>query len=287
MKEQIRTYHFLPVKYGKELLMDIGRIEQISNYNLGPDPHRLSFYEILFIDRGAGYFIMDGKRVALEKGRIIFTSPGHIRSWQISKPVGGYALYFEKDFLNRFFRDELFLYRLSYFHQYDKATAFVADKTESGQYREILCAVTDEIGDLQHDSQHLLRALVYQLLILLNRSYTRRYGWRNDTQEHPVFYRFRYLVEKQYATHHRVVDYLELLQTNASTLNRLCKKFMGISAQQLIHQKQVSEIKQLLSVTDEPVADIAYKLNFSDPSNFNRFFRSITGITPHAYRQML
>lgn len=94
-------------------------------------------------------------------------------------------------------------------------------------------------------------------------------------------------MEKQYATHHRVVDYLELLQTNASTLNRLCKKFMGISAQQLIHQKQVSEIKQLLSVTDEPVADIAYKLNFSDPSNFNRFFRSITGITPHAYRQML
>lgn len=287
MKEKIRSYHFLPVKYGKELLMDIGRIEQIKNFNLGPEPHRLSFYELLFIEKDAGFFIMDRKRIPLGRGRIIFTSPGHIRSWHITKPVAGYALYFEKDFLNRFFRDELFLYRLAYFHQYDKAPCFVADKTENLRFTEILSSIQKEIDDLQSDSQHLLRALLYQLLILLNRSYTHRYGWQNDTQEHPVFYKFRSLVEKHYATHHRVVDYLLMLKTNASTLNRLCKKFMGISAQQLIHQKQVAEIKMLLQLSDEPVTDIAYRLNFSDPSNFNRFFRSVAGVSPHAYRQML
>ncbi|MFI5154035.1 MAG: AraC family transcriptional regulator [Chitinophagales bacterium] len=27
------------------------------------------------------------------------------------------------------------------------------------------------------------------------------------------------------------------------------------------------------------------RLNFSDPSNFNRFFRSITGLSPRQYRQ--
>ncbi|HZZ74987.1 MAG TPA: AraC family transcriptional regulator [Puia sp.] len=30
---------------------------------------------------------------------------------------------------------------------------------------------------------------------------------------------------------------------------------------------------------------MAYQLNFSDPSNFNRFFRSVTGFSPRKYRQ--
>jgi AraC family transcriptional activator of pobA len=31
----MKTYHFLAHKYGRELLLDIGRIEQIPNFNLG------------------------------------------------------------------------------------------------------------------------------------------------------------------------------------------------------------------------------------------------------------
>ena len=60
---------------------------------------------------------------------------------------------------------------------------------------------------------------------------------------------------------------------------------MGITAQEMIHHKQVSEAKRLLRITTDAVSEIAYRLNFSDPSNFNRFFRSITGVSPQQYRQ--
>jgi hypothetical protein len=52
----MKTYHFLPNKYGRELLLDIGRIEKIPNFNLGAEPHQLSFYDILFIDKGSRPF---------------------------------------------------------------------------------------------------------------------------------------------------------------------------------------------------------------------------------------
>ena len=61
---------------------------------------------------------------------------------------------------------------------------------------------------------------------------------------------------------------------------------MGITAQEMIHHKQASEAKRACSrITTDAVSEIAYGLNFSDPSNFNRFFKSITGLSPQQYRQ--
>ena len=285
MKGNIKTYHFLPNKYGRELLVDIGRIEKIPNFNFGVEPHQLSFYDILFIDKGAGHFMLDDNRIALKPGTIIFTSPGHTREWHIKKPVGGYAIFFEKDFLNLFFTDELFLYRFAYFHQYQKPTSLFITPAEFSIYLSINSQIEAEIKNLQQDSAHLLRALLYQLLILLNRSYAKQNALQSDTYIHPVFFRFRALLEKNYSTYHRVVDYLQLLRISAAQLNKLCHRYMGITAQQMIHHKQISEAKRLLRATTDTVSDIAYQLNFSDPSNFNRFFRSITSLSPHQYRQ--
>lgn len=280
----IKTYHFLPAKYGRELLLDIGRIEKIPDFNLGAETHQLSFYEILFIDTGSGHFTLDDNRIPLQAGRIIFTSPGHMRKWHIKKPVSGYALLFEKDFLNHFFTDELFLYRFGFFHQYRQATSLLANRQEYTRYRFILSGILQEIQHLQNDSNHLLRAWLYQLLVLLNRSYAEQNHLRSNTYVHPVLFRFRSMVENDYKTHHRVVDYLQLLPVSAAQLNSLCKQNLGITAQQLIHEKQVSVIKQYLRTTDNSIAEIAYQFNFSDPSNFNRFFRTVTGITPQQYR---
>jgi AraC family transcriptional activator of pobA len=281
----LKTYHFLANKYGRELLMDIGRIEKITNFNLGPTPHQLSFYEILFIDKGSGYFVLNDNKIMLKPGVVIFSSPGHIREWHIKKPVEGYAVYFQKDFLNLFFTDELFLYRFGFFHQYGKPASLAASRSRLAQYNLVNRQILDEIQHLQSDSVHLLRALLYQLLVLLNRAYANENDLQNDTYIHPVFFRFRALLETNYITHHRVVDYLQLLNISPAQLNKLCRQYMGITAQEMIHQKQVSEAKRLLRATSDAVNDIAYQLNFSDPSNFNRFFRSVAGLSPQQYRQ--
>lgn len=284
-KGNMKTYHFLPTKYGRELLLDIGRIEKIPNFNFGAEPHQLSFYDILFIDKGTGHFMLDDHKIALRPGTIIFSSPGHTREWHIKKPIGGYAVFFEKDFLNLFFTDELFLYRFGYFHQYQKPTSLWVTPAEFSIYRSINSQIEAEIKDLQRDSAHLLRALLYQLLVLLNRSYAKQNSLQSDSYIHPVFFRFRALLEKNYSTHHRVVEYLKLLRVSPAQLNKLCRRYMGTTAQEMIHHKQISEVKRLLRATTDAVSDIAYHLNFSDPSNFNRFFKSITGLSPQQYRR--
>ena len=282
----IRTYHFLSRKYGRELLLDIGRVESLKNFILDDTPHNISFYEILFIEKGKGSFSLDENKMLIEPGAVIFTSPGQVRRWHVKQAVKGYTLFFEKDFLNLFFTDDLFLYRFQFFHQYSSPTNM---KMSSWVFKETLKLVTGiekEFKQLQNDSGHLLRALLYQLLVMLNRYYAITHHVQSDTHIHPDFLRFRSLLEKEFITHQRVVIYAKILKISTNHLNRICRQYSGLSAQQVIHNKMISEIKRQLR-SNKSIKEIVYEFEFSDPSNFNRFFKKITGTTAQQYRDNL
>jgi AraC family transcriptional activator of pobA len=46
------------------------------------------------------------------------------------------------------------------------------------------------------------------------------------------------------------------------------------------------EAKVLLKQTDLSISEIAYKIGEKGSSNFSRFFRTKTGVTPKEYREM-
>ncbi|WP_312296434.1 helix-turn-helix transcriptional regulator [Chryseobacterium sp.] len=281
---KIKTYHFLPCKYGQELLLDIGRIETLNHFVLDQTLHQLSFYEILFIEEGAGIFTLDENKIHIAPRTIIFTSPGQVRHWEIEENIKGYTLLFEKDFLHLFFSDELFLYRFQYFHQYSSPTEMKISEEAFEKCLELLRGIELEFGQLQNDSNHLIRSLLYQLLVILNRYYAGVYNVQRDTYVHSDFYRFRSLLEKRFVNDRSVEAYSQMLNVSTGFLNKICRQFSGLSAQQMIHYKLISEIKKQL-YQNKSAKEISYDFGFSDPSNFNRFFKKLTGITPQQYRK--
>ncbi len=283
---KIKTYHFLPYKYGSELLLDIGRIETLKNYVLDNALHQLSFYEIIFIEEGSGTFILDENTMSITPQTIIFTSPGQVRRWEIEEMVKGYTLFFEKDFLHLFFSDELFLYRFQYFHQYSHPDEIKVSEAAFEKCLTLLSEIEREFGQLQNDSNHLIRSLLYQLLIILNRYYAGVYNVQRDTYVHADFYRFRSLLEKRFMQDQKVEAYTKMLNISPGFLNKICRQFSGLSAQQMIHHKLISEIKKQL-YQNKSAKEISYELGFSDPSNFNRFFKKLTNTTPQQYRKKM
>lgn len=282
----VQNYHFLSRKYGMELLVDLGRIESLKGFIVDDTPHQLSFYEIAFIEEGKGSCSLDEHIIPIERGTVMFTSPGQVRRWHTTQALGGYILFFEKDFLNLFFTDELFLYSFQYYHQYSRPTSM---KMESGPFMEALKLVQNveaEFEHLQNDSGHLVRAILYQLLVVLNRYYADSYQVQRDTFIHPDFLRFRSLLEKEFKGNYRVADLAQQLKVSTTHLNKICRQYSGLSAQEMIHHKLISEIKKQLR-NNRSIKEIAYEFEFSDPSNFNRFFKKLTGITAQQYRDSL
>jgi AraC family transcriptional regulator, transcriptional activator of pobA len=268
------------------LLADIGRLESLPNFITDNTPHQLSFYDIAFIEKGEGTFALDENIMPVEPGTVIFTSPGQVRRWNITGELRGYVLFFEKDFLNLFFTDDLLLYRFQYFHQYSCPTSMKMPAHAFLEAVKLVQNVEKEFNNLQKDSAHLVRAILYQLLVILNRHYADSYHIQRDTFIHPDFLRFRALLEKDFTRHHRVADYTEKLMVSTVHLNKVCRQYSGFSAQQMIHHKLVSEIKKQLH-SNRSVKGIAYEFDFSDPSNFNRFFKKLTGSTAQQYRDSL
>lgn len=77
-----------------------------------------------------------------------------------------------------------------------------------------------------------------------------------------------------------------MLNVSSGFLNKICRQFSGLSAQQMIHHKLISEIKKQL-YQKKSSKEISYEFGFSDPSNFNRFFKKFTGTTPQQYRKKI
>lgn len=69
------------------------------------------------------------------------------------------------------------------------------------------------------------------------------------------------------------------------TLTRACTAATGQPVKQVIDGRVALEAQRLLAHTDEPVARIARRLGFPEPTDFGKFFTRHTGVTPGAFRQ--
>lgn len=279
----IKTFHFLPFKYKRHLLFDIGRLEALENYVLDDTLHQLSFYEILFIEAGSGVLSLDENKILLNEGSLIFTSPGQLRKWTIENELVGYVLLFEKDFFNLFFLDEMFLYKFHFFHQHTRLPTIKLNDHTFGQCLRLVQVIAQEFSNLLNDSDHLIRALLYQLLVTINRVYSKSHNLNNN-MIHSDFHRFKRLLEKEFTIEHSIHNYTKLLNISPKTLNSICRQHSGLSAQQMINQKLISEIKKEL-ILKKSAKEITYSFGFSDPSNFNRFFKRNTGTTPQQFQK--
>ena len=90
----------------------------------------------------------------------------------------------------------------------------------------------------------------------------------------------RYIYEK-----HSVAEYAGMLNVSPNHLNKCVKAATGKSAQDLLSEMILLEAKVLLKQSTLTVNEIAWKTGKEDTSDFIRFFKAKTGLTPTEYRK--
>jgi AraC family transcriptional regulator, transcriptional activator of pobA len=280
----IRRIEFARHKYGPELLVDVDWIRSLRGFVLTDEPHRLAFHDILLVTAGEGELWLDDDRIAVEPGTIIFTSPGQVRRWQ-ARAVEGLCLFFAGEFLEAWFADPLFLNRLAFFGAAQPAPALRIDPDEARRLTERLEDMRSEIRHIRNDSADLLRAQLYEILVRLNRLYTRSHRGDPDTRGNPLIFRFRRLVDEQIRRQHRLSWYARMLHVTPGHLNVLAHQRLGCPAGRYLRTRLVVEAKRLLISGNLTMAQVARTLGFRDPSYFNRFFRREVGETPDRFRR--
>ncbi len=104
------------------------------------------------------------------------------------------------------------------------------------------------------------------------------------SREQRLFADFVQLVSQYAAQHHTIDFYAQRLFLSPRYMSTLVKQVSGKAAKQWIDDAIATRIKVELRHSDKSISQIAYEMNFPNPSFFCKYFRRITGLTPMQFR---
>lgn len=248
-------------------------------------PHRHDYYEIIFLEDGAGEHIVDYESHEVKSPAFYFLSKGQIHFWKLEKALTGKVLLFPREFLippgTHFnYEDDLLI-----FNSLSQTPHVIVDSAHEAKIREVLGNINDEFERKSDCSLSILRAYVHILLVNLLRIYAKEQPTNILDNTNTMVRKFRQLVTENYLTVRSVQEYAKLVGVSTTHLRDTVKEITGYSPGQIIRQEIIFEAKRKLANTEMTTAEVGYSLNFEDTSYFCRFFKRETGSTPLKYRE--
>lgn len=269
---------------GVDFLLNI--VKQDVDYNiLSNDLLTADFFQVVFINKGGGVLRIDDKNIALKNHSIVFISKNQKYQWIVDKnALDAHFLIFQEDFLNEFFSDTFFSYRLLYFYQKEFPLILNKNKEELDNYLSHLEEIKQELITPSSDSVHLIRSILYYVLIKLNREYAQCFQIKSIISKDNTAYQFRKLVEEHIYSKQRIEDYTSLLNVSRITLNKIVKNQFNVTTSEFLKSRIVYEAKLQLIYSDKTIDELADLFHFSAPNHFTRFFKTQTGLSPTQYK---
>ncbi|WP_245224606.1 AraC family transcriptional regulator [Pedobacter ginsenosidimutans] len=277
--KKLKTIKFHKGECGVHFLLNV-LTEKDIDYSLQAT-FNTDYFEILFFKKASGIVSLNEKQINISDNSIIFISPYQKRNWQLDvERLEVTTLIFQEEFLNDFFADKLFTYRLLYFYQLSFPLTITIDHEDLRKYCKFLAEIKTELIDSKFDSSHIIRSLTYYLLQSLNRQYASQYRLPlNVDGNTQIPFLFKNLIELHFKEKQRIGDYTEMLGVSRISLNKAVKAQFQITASQLLKQRLLFEIQDQILHSNRTINEIAYDLNFSEPNNLMRFFKVQTGMT--------
>ena len=135
--------------------------------------------------------------------------------------------------------------------------------------------------------EKMLEGMLGSLLYYCKAIYERHKTTENHLSRSQIIAnKFEALVDKMYVDTKNVSDYADELNITPNYLTTTIKKLTGKSAKDIIQERLLMESKSLLKYSGLDIAEIAYRLNFQEPTHFTRFFKNLSGVTPNQFRRM-
>lgn len=107
------------------------------------------------------------------------------------------------------------------------------------------------------------------------------------TREQQLFSAFIRLVSQHALRQHALDFYASRLCVTPRYMSTIVRNVSGKTAKYWLDEAIVNAIKVQLHYSDKQVSEIAYDMDFPNPSFFCKYFKRLTGITPLEYRKRL
>ncbi|MEM9363011.1 MAG: helix-turn-helix transcriptional regulator [Bacteroidota bacterium] len=249
-----------------------------SAYDLS-QPHRIQFHALLIVTQGQGVHTVDFQSQELFPGTVIPLTKEQVHHFQKPLKVSGFIISFEEALITQNVSNQQLFHFLQLFHN---PVIFVAQEnlTEFIPFFNLLKSI--HLNTNVNLKAGLVQNIVMGLLLQI-----KRYSMHNheifESKRFKDFIAFKQLLTTQYSFSHNAKDYANQLAVSYKYLNDICKEMSKQTAKSFIDQWLLLEIKRNISENKYTSQEIAFKMGFKEPSNFIRFFKKYTGLTPNQF----
>lgn len=264
-------------------LIDLKKLVDGPSIAHGHDPcksHRIKFFAIIFIEAGEFQHSVDFESHLLRAKDCLVISKDQVQAFKRGQDFEGALFLFTEQFL---------------LQHVTPATMVKVDRLYDPHLQQPLlrdCAPAQEFIEMHRleleacASEILPQVTAARLSILLLKLQANNVPYPAETEPgYPDFTAFRKLLKSDFRSKRNAKDYAAAMAISYKRLNEICKSFTGKTAKNLIDEYVTLEIKRYLSATTLSVKEICYECGFHEPTNFSKYFRLQTGMTPAQFRQ--
>jgi len=259
-------------------------------YEMLANPFVMDFYNITY-NESAGCRMKYGQTVYdFTEGGMFFTSPGQpLTSIESAVATRGFSLLIHPDFLRNYTLDA----KIKSYGFFDYS---VNESLHlSGKERAIISAIGKNISDeLETAIDDITQdVLISQIELMLN--YSQRFYRRQFIVRKPLNNAMLEKLDKIIDTYFNdktalrlglpSVQFLaEQLNISPKYLGDMLRTLTGHNTQQHIHLKLIEKAKEILTISDLTVGEIAFELGFEHPQSFSKLFKLKTHLSPLEFR---
>lgn len=293
MLEKIPVYE-LPFSEKEKLDLKIYRVQgsQIQNNDYPHKtelPHKHNYYEMCFFTDGSGAHEIDFVTHSIVSPSIHFLRPGQVHLIKRGQTYRGYLVVFSEEFFNLRFQNLEIIPGYPLVANLKNGPIINLNNEQFDEFHQLIKNIENELLEMDFDSVEIIISYLKIFFLKLKQNFSKLVANQNEgnSATKNTVYRFNQLVDKYYGQILHVKEYAELLGESPIQLNRAIKSVTGKSASEVIIERLILEAKRLLLFSDLNNKEVAYKLNYEDPSYFARIFRKKTGFTPSGFRKSM
>jgi AraC family transcriptional regulator, transcriptional activator of pobA len=250
-------------------------------------PLKSDFYRIALCRRGFVTVDSGLETFTHQKNTIHFNFPSQLFSlYNKSEDMFAYYILFNETFIEDLLPLQTVQKQFP-FLDYNGVPFFQLTDDEAAEIEALFFKIDHEVKHRKASLKQSIQLYINLILIAANRSYLRQNLSQklDKTKENTLITRYKKLVAQHFVTKRHVADYAQLLTITPNHLNKIIKEQTGRTASDFISDMLLMEAKALLKYTELSISEIAYRLDFTDPSHFNKFFKKETTHTPLSYRK--
>jgi len=220
---------------------------------------------------------------------LIFVSPIQVIAFNIEDQEfkytdEGYLLAFKASFLGSSKRSYEILNEFPFFHSHSLPQYILSD-TQLKPIIEIVKKMFKEYSVGKEHAREILQAQLSMLLYTIKRTLDLQTQISNKNACENIAIKFEQEIINDEVKISTISEYASRLNMSSNYLSECVKKTTGKSAKQILLNHKLIIAKTLLRQSDKNISEIAEAMNFSEATNFVKFFKKMTGITPKQFRK--